>query len=144
MIPKYRAKRLDRNKWVYGVPVETEKRCWLVSSPGTSFADGDLMLYYVEVDPETVGQWTGLQDKKGKEIYSDDLVVAHKYPFYSDGQLNYIAKVQWIFSSWQYVYILVNKELHGASHGINIGIDEIASDCVEIVGNSYDNPELVK
>ena len=72
MIAKYRGKRIDNNEWVYGMPVETEKRCWLVSSPGTSFADRDLMLYYIEVDPRTVGQHGLVSDDSWRNIFEGD------------------------------------------------------------------------
>lgn len=113
---------------------------------------------------------TGLKDKNGKLIYEGDIIVIpNQYPFYdyknkedmkqdlnfTEGEikgesiLNYIGIVEWIYSQWQYVYHCVNPKKRGISEGGNqglndFGFDETRNTCYEVIGNIYENPELIK
>jgi len=113
---------------------------------------------------------TGLKDKNGKMIYEGDIIVIpNQYPFYTykneadkdqslnethgeirgESILNYIGIVEDIFNCWQYVYHCVNPAKRGMSEGINntlndCGFDEDENSIYEIIGNIYENPELIK
>jgi uncharacterized phage protein (TIGR01671 family) len=88
-----------------------------------------------EVIPETVGQFTGLLDKNGKEIFEGDIIRSY------DSQNNSIIhSISWDNKKTCYVATMLQYPLLGGS--IDKGwIDEFEK---EVIGNIHDNPELLK
>lgn len=114
----FRGKRTDTKEWVEGVafPHDNTKVTILSQYP----MDGSFV--GKEVDPETVGQFTGLIDKNGKKIFEGD-IIEHEGNRYS---INYL--------------------LHYARFSAvkpNIVFCVFAYQRGEVIGNIYDNPELL-
>ena len=142
---KFRGKRIDNGEWVYGGYHKHIKR--QISPIGDSLQDDDIAhliiqsgfadwnmpkpLHGIEVIPETVGQYTGLKDKNGKEIYEGDIVCDRWANFYTP-----------IFRNGIYMAYNV-KDLHLTKQEPSTQFNVIWKNGCEVIGNIYENPELL-
>ena len=85
----------------------------------------------IEIDPKTLDQYTGLKDKNGKEIYEGDVVRIWADPKDYNGYKghNYIGVVEWD----EFILGFILSDGHGLKD----------FEFIEIVGNIYENPELL-
>lgn len=97
--------------------------------------------------PVSIGQFTGLYDKNGKEIYEGDILRGDKYPFNCDGVDNYFAEIVWADNVCGF-YRITHKKPNSTVRGISSGnweqLDEDDIKSFEVIGNITDNPELLK
>ena len=83
----------------------------------------------VNIDRKTVGQFTGLTDKNGIEIYEGDIV---KVDIFTKNYCIVFGESKKWGASFQYK----------SDYSIYYLTENFAKDCV-VVGNIYENPELV-
>ena len=86
---------------------------------------------YALVHPRTVGQFTGLFDKNGKEIYEGDVLMF---------QIS-VKRVVGYEDSHRACFSLLDQHLHYSS---SFGSGTYESFYCEVIGNIHDNPELLK
>ena len=127
----FRGKRIDNGEWVDGRLAAYDLICPNYPED-TSNAMGDYYgqtpyVGFVEVDAETVGQFTGLTDKNGKRIFEGDICKVG----------NLIYKVVFEYSCWWF-NILSNKVYCCPAFHSHCG------EYCEIIGNIHDNPELLE
>lgn len=126
---KFRGKQTKNGEWMYGIPFFwSNKMCDIQVEE-----NGYLKVY--RVDPNTVGQYTGLKDKNGKEIYEGDIVKTPLLdPIFGDILADAWCNALIRFNQGSFVVSYYN------SH--NIYLQDLC-DKIELLGNIHDNPELL-
>ena len=114
----FRGKRIDNKEWIEGTVFSHDNNKVIIFSQHPMFG----ILLGEEVDPETVGQFTGLTDKNGVKIFEGD-IIEHGGNRYS---INYLPDYT-RFSAVQ----------------PNNVFCVFAYQRGEVIGNIYDNPELL-
>lgn len=132
----FRGKRAGQ--WLYGnLTLNSKDTCAI-------WEKTDMGIFPAIVDPETVGEFTGLTDKNGVKIFEGDILSSDKYPYTSDGNQNYFAEVVWFDNCpafGLYTFKSPKALVRGAAEGSELIEDDLSD--MEVIGNVYDNPELV-
>lgn len=128
---EFRGKRVDTFEWVYGSAVTRTDGCVLVIVT-TAFHedDGSVSFEYEFVASETVSQYTGLKDKHGKRIYEGDILKN------SD---DYLFLIEWNKDDAMY-----DRIDYDGGTPIATSFCWYDAKCGEVIGNIYDNPELLE
>ncbi len=114
---KFRGKRVDNGEWVCGYYVEIDNGKILDGHKVSAiFTDNG---YRREVIPETVGQFTGLKDKNGVDIYEGDILQS-----IDTGSI------------WSVEY-----KTDGITHPGFTMLSCVKN--IKVIGNTTDNPELL-
>jgi len=131
---KFRGKSLSTGEWVYG---------YLLKFTG----ENDMMGYYIfednnsdfhsipemliEVDPKTVGQYIGLKDRNGKEIFKGDILIWYANSCGLEKQI--------VISDPE----IIQDSFDGHCFIFGIGYPISHPEKCEIIGNIHDNPNLL-
>lgn len=134
----FKAKRIDNGEWVEG--------CYFVSGGEyfihDEYIEGFCMpvVVNVKIIPETLCQFTGLCDKNGNKIWENDILMAHLDEFYPE-DVTY-ETVEWGVAGW------VGRETSNIDREYGSVdreyLDEFDLKHFEVVGNIFDNKELLQ
>lgn len=138
----FRGKRTDNGEWVEGF--------YLYTKENTHPVIIDMKCCSHIIDPETVGQYTGLTDKNGVKIFEGDIVkFVHDGKFIEskdsifgiEQEASYIRnyKIEYVNTFVQCGWRFINGSIHFPCKQSTLS----THDC-EVIGNIHDNPELLK
>lgn len=125
----FKAKRLDSGEWVTGNLVLSvyHKNDVCVGQYGNEVG-------IHEVDSSTICQCTGLKDKNGQPIWENDIC---------DRKEEYPEIVKYNNGDWTLDYSYSKGKESGYCY-CNLGFYALERKYVEVIGNVFDNPELLK
>ena len=115
---KFRGRSIITGKFHYGYLVISGENYYILERWIKGKGHRKIM-----IDPKTVGQFTGLEDKKGKESYEGDIIV---YRSEEDNKVIEFYKGTFCYKMYEGKYHIFNEK-----------------DC-EVIGNIYQNKELLK
>lgn len=128
---KFRGKRLDNGAWETGCAVvirqNTSAEQWFIADKMTG--------YLTPVSRNTVGQFTKLYDKNGKEIYEGDILGTEE------------KVVGWVkddVRGYCYDVVYINHPAGESNWTLYSTVEDDYPEGIKVIGNIYDNPELLK
>lgn len=136
----FKAKRVDNGEWVQGyyakgLDVFTDcEEAHIIFEPNTMFYSSGETDGWYKVDPTTICQCTGLKDKNGKLIWENDIC---------DRKEEYPEIVKYNNGDWTLDYSYLKGKESGYCY-CNLGFYVLERKCVEVIGNIFDNPELLE
>ena len=124
---KFRGKDIETGEWIYGDLIQ---RLGYYPSILTTYPTDDGKVGYAEraVKEDTVGQFSTLRDKNGKEIYAGDILRA--------GEEKTLLEVRFLRGVFAFLW---NGDLDD-EFPCNAPTQEWA----EVIGNIHDNPKMIK
>lgn len=122
----FRGKRKDNGEWVFGDLVHS---VYKIGDTCVGQYGNEVGMH--EVDPETICQCTGIKDKNGKLILENDIVNC-----LTEDCSGYIG---WNESEAGFYFnVLLEDGSFEEEHIYDY------QDCIEVIGNTFDNPELLE
>lgn len=141
---KFRGKRVDNCEWIVGDLLHIAGGCLIYFDSDTDTTEPDIekinpvaIEFFKDeiavVDPDTVGQFTGMLDKNGKEIYEGDIIL------YGNTIKNVV-----VFRHGAFGYLVDGVVFISYAGNTNFTFNPLdRSKEHEVIGNIFDNPDLL-
>jgi uncharacterized phage protein (TIGR01671 family) len=156
----FRGKCVDTGIWYEGGYIHLHKTTHCPIGDPEQFPDNDIHQIVfermtdwelpnqhlrVDVNPETVGQFTGLTDKNGKKIFEGDVIQFHKFRDEPDwvGVISY-DQCQYIVTGK--MPLSYGKPIDGEAFycPFEVAVSGINKETIKVIGNIHDNQELLE
>lgn len=121
----FRAKKIDSGEWIEGYLFRCWQKAYILWGMINDVPD------MKEIDPETIGEHTGLTDKDGKK-FEGDIFQA------SDGEY-----MQRYIIAWDEYSLEWSAQCIGDPDG-TLPLSEFRAGEIDVIGNIFDNPELLE
>lgn len=143
---KFRGKSAINGSWIYGVGIKNRPTNVCLLQENNNNDNPYVMEVWHSVLPETVGQWTGLIDKNGQDIYEGDILGTH-----NEGKKYMPWVVEFHDGIFWAVCRNVKEKYNLNSYGIDrqhlkglLSIPNLDKTYFIKIGNIHDNPELLE
>lgn len=133
-IIKFRGKSIFGGEWLYGCLVNMEHNRFSILPEINKMPRCKCIADY-EIHNTTIGQFTGMKDKNGKEIYEGDILGAK-------GKV--IGWVKGGVRGYCYDVVYINHPAGESRWTLYSTVKDDYPEQIEVIGNIYDNPELLK
>lgn len=139
---KFRGKRIDNGEWVYG-------HLHVIDTIGKGYTGKAIQIQYgtarpysVQVDHETVGQYTSLKDEDDKQIFEQDIISFAIFD-HNGADTQYKGVVVFSDGQWQ-LWNNASQRYFGSDGPFNLHYVWYNDDGIKIIGNVHETPHLLE
>ena len=136
----FKAKRKDNGEWVEGYCVYCRKRHYVLPVVNEIIGYDEREDKWIEINPDTLCQYTGLTDKNGKKIWENDIVTI---TIECDDYFNLSETGIVEYSYGQYELKVKTTDGKEAYSNLINKLSEAPFE-IEKLGNIFDNPDLLE
>ena len=156
---KFRGKMIPENEWIFGTilripapPVcfgKSESDKYYIQFPDPRYTPDWNMPYRMvqgEVNPDTIGQYTGLHDKNGKEIYEGD-IIEFSYDEFTGNFDTKVAKGTIEFTSGAFfikTFEIEGRKVKDTDNEEWFLLYTVNTDTLKVIGNVHENLESLE